>query len=237
MLVTKNEASRYLSAVLEWNRQYVNQICVYDDRSDDATRDVARSFDCDLRRRDLSDPSFMEDESMFRENAWRWMERAVKPEEGDWILALDADEFLVHPRGVEGVHDAIEWANELGFDGLVCNIPEIVDAYGDTLYRRVDGFWDTIRDLRLVKWKPQGYFLDRKMACGSVPTNITSPAMSSEMHILHVGHLDPKDRQAKYDRYKDLPGHNPTHVASILQPGRVEKWEGVIPFSSTSVGR
>lgn len=230
MMVTKNEADRYLDSVLLWNHQYASVACVYDDVSEDETTAIAAVHNCLVQVRPPYISSFLMHEGEFRQAAWDWMEETVKPQEGDWILSLDADEFLVHEQGVSGLYHEIEQAEKVGATGIACQVPEIFDGYGGTLYRRVDGYWGSIQALRLVKWYPGGRFLNRKMACGSVP-HCEKVTWAEDMSILHVGYINNEDARAKYNRYKNLPGHNPSHVRSILEPGTLEAWDGPIPFS------
>lgn len=227
MMVTKDEATRYLDSVLKWNLQYVSEACIYDDGSKDETVSIAQAHGCHVTVRPDDVPTFLEHEGKFRQAAWEWMEETVKPEEGDWILCLDADEFLVHNNGASGLYHEIEDARHA--TGIACEIPEIFDGYGNTLYRRVDGYWSGIQGLRLVKWYPGGRFLDRKMACGSTP-KCEKARWAEDLAILHVGYVNREDLLAKYNRYKDLPGHNPSHVKSILEPGTLEVWDGPVPF-------
>jgi glycosyltransferase involved in cell wall biosynthesis len=228
MMVTKDEASRYLSAMLEWNEQFVDEVVVYDDCSQDDTPLIVEQRGHNVITRGSGVPTFIANEGMFRQAAWTWMESVAKPENADWILTLDADEFLVLNSG--DLMAEIALAEEHAADAVACRIPEIFAASGDTLYRRVDGWWDQITGTRLVRWDPTKRFAHKAMASGSVPEPIGDTYMSYNMNILHTGYLDQGDAKTKYDRYRSLPGHNMAHVKSILAPGRLEAWEGPVPF-------
>lgn len=229
-MVVKNEADRYLNACLVWAKTFSDVITVYDDQSTDDTVDVCIARGALAAVRPDGVPSFLEHEGRFREEGWRWMERAAEPEEGDWIFSLDADELLVDPRGeLRGILDDIQAAASFSADTIAYSIPEIFAEAGNLLYRRVDGYWGSISGARLTAWKPGAKFADRRMASGSLPVGgpqFLSPSAS----LLHLGYLGALDKRAKHDRYVSLPGHSSEHVRSILAPGRLEAWDGPLPF-------
>lgn len=234
MVVVKNEAHRYLSAFIEWTKTFTDEIAIYDDRSTDGSVDIALRKGCLTAVRFPDDPSFLEHEGRFRENAWRWMSTATGATEGDWVFSLDADEFFVDERGER---QGLE-ADIVGIPAdasLSFGIPEIFDQVeGDgiaALYQRVDGWWGAIRGQRLAPWTSGATFPDRSMGCGSVPMGSRSGLeFRGSGSILHFGYLDPEDRLAKYRRYQELPGHSSKHIESIVQEPKLELWQGPLPF-------
>src|SRR5690606_31029008 len=86
----------------------VDLVLIVDDKSDDGTyewlKDFERGSPVDMRATVRSDhvSSFAQDESEFRQWAWWWMSVVSGAEiDTDWILAIDADEFLVaHGAGI-----------------------------------------------------------------------------------------------------------------------------------------
>lgn len=229
MVVAKNEADRYLGAFLEWTKTFVDEICLYDDQSTDDTVDRALAHGALVGVRPDDVPAFLEHEGQFRQAAWRWMETTVEPVGGDWIICLDVDEFLVDERGErEALEEAARWVPQLG-NALTLKIVEMFDQTKDGLYRRVDGFWNDIIGVRFIEWTSGGEFPSGALACGSVPT-YAHPVGGPGPVILHMGYVDPLDRVAKHERYVSLPGHASSHVQSILRPGRVELWDGPLPF-------
>lgn len=232
MVVAKNEAHRYLRPFLHWTATFTDAIYLYDDQSDDGTVAIAMSAGAFVGVRSDEVPSFVEHEGKFRQAAWEWMERVALPREGDWVICLDADEFLVAEGSErEALEDAAASLNALGATALNMEIPEIFAEVTSGLYRRVDGFWGTITGVRYVAWREGGQFADKALGCGSVPT-YAHVANGPGPWILHVGYLDPEDRQEKYDRYMALPGHASTHVQSILLPGTIELWTGPLPLTT-----
>lgn len=238
MVVTKNEAGRYLEQMLRWTQTFTDGIYVYDDQSNDSTRDVAVANGIAVGERPDSVPSFLEDEGMFREAAWSWMESAAKPRDGDWVFVLDADEFFVAAAGERlALEEEIRGVTEKGGDGIFFDIPEIFAVAEGNLYQRVDGYWGTITGHRLIRYRPYSYFSKKGFASPAVPdayivgeyTRYAQSWWKSGCHVLHLGYAHPDDVKAKFDRYKAMPGHNPRHVNSIPMAGRLEIWEGRVP--------
>ncbi len=237
MVVTKNEAGRYLEQMLRWTKTFTDGIYVYDDQSTDSTADVALACGAEVGVRPDATPSFLEDEGSFREAAWRWMEGVAAPTEGDWVFVLDADEFFVSDRGERySILEDVGSLVDVG-DGLYFDIPEIFAVAEGSLYQRVDGYWGTITGHRLIKYRPDSFFPKKGFAVPPVPDSYlvdgheyqANSWWKSSSHILHLGYAHPDDVKAKFERYRALPGHNPKHVNSIPQPGRLEIWEGRVP--------
>lgn len=242
-MVVRNERARYLDACLAWAAGVVDDLGVYDDRSDDGTAALARARGALVAVREEHAPSFLDHEGRFRADAWAWFEAALAPAEGDWVLALDADEFVVSSHGTarDGVDRAVAEAGRLGAITALVAVPEVFATdVDDTGYLvearvRVDGLWGTIAGTRLFAYRPGGIFRDRAMGCGAEPTYVASAArgalQAGWLRLLHLGYADAEDRQAKYDRYTALAnhGHADDHVRSILAPATVRPWRGPWP--------
>lgn len=222
-LVTHNEAERYLGQTIRHLMDYVDGLLVYDDRSNDtaAFGFFKGLFGGEYATRPETVPSFLENESQFREAAWQQMEETFHPREGDWIITLDADEelFPTYRHHIESVIDSISHAV-----GIRIPVKEIWQRDDTGLYARVDGFWEDISALRLVEYKPGGTFTDKKMGGGSVPSYATeNVTFRPELEIRHYGYTEQADRDARYKRYMTHPGHNQTHIASIITPPTLQK--------------
>lgn len=215
-VVTKNEAGRYLPRTLMNLARFVDGFVVYDDRSDDTK--VAPLLKALLggeyicRPEDV--PSFLENESLFRQAAWQAMEDTFHPVEGDWVITLDADEELL-PSSREAIDAVIDNTVALG---TWLPVREIWRDDDTGLYARTDGYWDTITALRLVQYKPGGEFTNKGMGGGSVPSYVKTTILTDELVIYHYGYTTQADREARFKRYTEHPGHNPAHVRSILEP-------------------
>lgn len=170
-------------------------------------------------------------EGRFREAAWRAFEAALKPEPGDFVLAIDADEFLVCLADeLDSVRQACLQASEDGAIGIMLRIPEVFDLERDGARPsiRLDGYWARIEGVRLFEWQPDGHFADRSLGCGSAPLYVSKGPINSieGMWLLHYGYAELGDREEKYQRYSVMPGHSPAHVASIVEPPVLQMWDG-----------
>lgn len=231
-MVVKNEACRYLDKCLIWLSDHVDGIFVYDDQSTDATATIAQEWAIVVVRPDEV-PSFLSHEAACRDAGWKAMEDALKPTHGeDWILCLDADEFLVDERGERsGMEEEIEKWKHMS-SGLSFPIREVFGSGSGKAFIRVDGYWDAITGLRLVRYKQNGSFFNRSFAGGSVPAYVYDEQVIQleTPDLLHFGYADAVDRRIKAQRYSNLPGHNRNHVNSILRPGVLEEWKGKTPW-------
>lgn len=226
LMVTRNEADRYIGAVARWTSRIVDELAVYDDQSDDGTLRIAYNAGAVVRTRPDDEPSFMENESVFRWNAWKWMESYLELEEGDWVIVVDADEFLLgmddSPR--LALERAIAQAESESCDSLEMSRPETFGMRDDLPLIRMDGAWSNIRDKVAARWRPGLIFRNVTLAGGRVPTMPGPMLRAGDPYLLHVGYLRAEDRIAKQVRYTDHKGHSGTHVRSITAPGTLAPW-------------
>lgn len=228
LLCVRNEADRYLQSCLTWNAAWWDELFVFDDQSTDRSPVIASRYGTVTVRSD-NEPSFLEHEGKFRSVAWEHFEEALAPIEDDWIFVFDADEFLVSTHGRRTMHEVAGLASGMGAVGL--HVPEVWAADSEHLYIRTDGFWNENFNPRYCRYQKDWKFNDRAMGSGSVPTNAWESFLrTDDLQLIHVGYLDPDERQARYERYSEHPeGHNPQHVASIIEPPTLEGWTGTIP--------
>lgn len=233
VMPTKNEASRYLEAVIE---NLDCDIFIYDDRSEDHTPHLARALGAHVEIRPPHVPSFLEHEGLFRQAAWNAFEQAAQPKRDDLIIAVDADEFPVGD-----FVEAQQLLVESGAVSMRIEIPEIFDGELNengtyvNLLRRVDGAWGKIAGMRIFRYQEGGVFHNKAMGCGSEPTYVEKNIMEGRnlpFKIVHVGYLDQRDREAKFSRYSQIAanGHANRHVQSILQQPKLVPHEGTIPY-------
>lgn len=230
-LVCGNEARRYLRPCLEWLATIVDDIHVYDDRSEDDSLLISRGYGT-VTVRDERRPSFTDNEGGFRQDAWWAMERALKPADGDWVFTVDTDEFPVALAGVFTERGCLDYELDRAGDRTVqFNIPEIFRRDDDGLHYRTDGYWPTITGRRLAPWRPAGQFDLIERGGGSLPSyTYGAPWHAETAAILHLGYARPEDRVEKYNRYRDPDGvHSNDHVGSILGHPVLHRWEGAVP--------
>lgn len=230
-MVVRNEADRYLESCLDWVGHHVDELFVTDDRSDDESVNVAIAQGATVFTRGADQPSFLEAEGSFRENGWQRMLETYQPQEGDWILGLDADEFPIECN----VREVCDEANRRGYASINIKIPEIFSL--DPLAERTDGFWGTIVGTRLMRYQPGPQtFRQPTMGSGVFPSYAYHCRNWSErddcgLRIMHFGYADPDDREEKYLRYKSQHrnGHAGSHIESILMPPKLREWTGPQP--------
>lgn len=232
MMIVRNEADRYLQSVLEWHLNFLDDIFIFDDQSEDETVDLCLSYTDNVKRRPPSVPPFLEHEGFFRQWAWEDLHNSGVSE-GDMVLLIDADEFFVSDRdelvALAALNDEMLTA---GASSVRFMMPEIWDYRGDDLFIRVDGFWNRNKNIRLVKYREGTTFAPKKMGGGSVPMWYTNEHVYEGIDpIIHFGYLNSDDREAKSKRYTEIVGngHSARHIASILDKPRLQKWEGVTP--------
>lgn len=230
MMCVRNEADRYLSDVIDWH-SFLDGIFVYDDQSTDLSRECAAGWGAtSVVVRDNSVPAFMQHEGQFRQAAWEQFEISMHPQPGDWVLALDADEFWEPAYGAPRARldDAVCEAKGAECNGVMLTVVEVFDIDDECkTWRRTDGFWGTITATRLFAYELGGHIANREMGCGSVPTYVNTAGHPTTTGALaHYGYATPEDRQAKFLRYSNHRnnGHNPTHINSIIEPPSLTLW-------------
>jgi glycosyltransferase involved in cell wall biosynthesis len=242
LMVTRNEADRYLECALSHLQAHVDEIVVFDDRSDDATVAVCGEYSASVGVRPDDVAPMLVHEGRFRRAAWRWLEQAARPELGDWVFAVDADEIVAG-----NVRSAAADAAAAASRGATVAIPEVFAI--DPLAVRRDRMWAGQRALRLFEWLPDARFpyedaeeraaargalppLERRshaLGAGQAPLYATVdpfPADPAQLQLLHLGYADLGDRVVRYRRYIGRRGHNPLHVQSILAAAALTPWDG-----------
>ena len=70
VMPVRDEADRWLDASLSWQKNFLDDIFVYDDRSTDRTLQIALKHTPNVKVRSEDEPSFLEHEGKFRQNCW-----------------------------------------------------------------------------------------------------------------------------------------------------------------------
>lgn len=216
-MVGRNESNRFLKEVLERLSTQVDKIVFTDDCSDDNTAEIASEY-CEVFKTDH--PMFVEHEGQLRAFAWGNLQNFAKL--GDWILAIDCDEMLYHVSDAE-LKDVTKVSP---YD--VVNI-KFYHMWNETQYR-VDKAWTPTNSSRLFRYKEDGGFLNRKLACGSEPSYVIDWVRQrnywadSGLVMKHLGYVKDEDKKIKFDRYSTLDGgafHNLNHINSIVDESPV----------------
>lgn len=229
LTVGKNENNRYLSRFFEWTQSFTDGHFFYDDQSTDGTVWTAAQWAV-TRTREVSVPSFMEHEGIFRQSAFQAFCEDMPVDEGDWIISLDCDEFLV-TKGNQ--RDCLEHMTNMS---ITPKLP-VVEIFGvdqGRFSRRVDGFWKGITAARYFPWDGKLRMNLLEMGGGSVPTSVKYGPALPEMDaaLLHLGYFADEDKQAKYLRYAGSRnnGHASSHIQSIITSPKVIPWLGKVPY-------
>lgn len=235
-MVVRDEADRYLQAVLTAVKPHVDVIHVHDDQSTDTTIALASAAGAVCTARAPDETSFAADEGEFRQMAWEAFQTACKPTVGDWVLALDADEILV---GGDRLDTAIAAAEAVSAIAVRLHIPEVfrLDDDGEA-FIRTDGFWQGLAAPRLFTYLPDGLIRQDTMACGSCPTYVAEGLVLTNtdalgVELAHLGYANPADRLEKFQRYYNRSGHSMAHVASILIPPTLEPYRHLDAWRGT----
>jgi glycosyltransferase involved in cell wall biosynthesis len=225
VMVMKNEEHRYLEKCLEWASSFLDEIFIFDDRSTDNSVDIASRF-ATVAVRPESSPSFLEDESLFRSEAWRCFEDLLSPSDEDWVLTFDSDEFLYSALPL---YDSLMKCTGLGSDSVKIHFLEVFGVDGGSLSVRIDPYWDSIFSPRFFRFQGNASWPSASMACGSEPLYARkNPANQFDIKMLHFGYAKEEDRLEKYNRYISRPGHSISHIKSILSEGRYDKYPNVV---------
>lgn len=217
-MIVKNEMERYLSLAVGHLLSYVDEVRVLDDGSDDGTYEWLQEHEGQgvaVKRNE--GPSFFEHEGRARQNLFEWTLQG-RPE---YILAIDADEFVGDPRQItEAItsHQAV----------YTLNLVEAWKVNDGGISIRIDGLWGPRRVPILFKaprrsdraWRIH----DRALACGREPIAVIrearrAPHLATE--VFHFGWLQQSERQRRAQRYFDHDGgqfHANRHLQSILLP-------------------
>lgn len=225
-MVIKNEMDRYLQACIMHHWPLVDSIFIMDDRSDDIDPALLKKWGVEhIAVRGKNQPSFIQNEAAFRQAGWERMAEVCELESGDWVLGLDADEFLV---GAEPLPLAVAACGQ-NYDSISFSIPEMYSI--DPPQERTDGYWASITGLRMTRYRPGDQsFPWEGMGCGVFPAYASKGRVWSELlehfgRILHYGYANVTDRNEKFARYsRESNNHAGSHIKSILEAPTTTKW-------------
>lgn len=238
-MIMRNEKDRHLHRSLpcaaETAEAMGGKVLITDDCSDDGTAEDVQRWASDFQHVEIranERPMFMEHEGKARQQHLDWVGEHV--DEGDWVLSLDADETI---NSIDALRDAVRDAWERD---LAILVPLYEFWSEDPPSYRVDGYWFGTQSSRLFRWVDGGRIRNKEFGCGSEPTYVVDAVRKGdahrqkELHLLHWGYVNPKDRVLKHDRYSKRVGghgHNSKHVNSIISANPTLKpYEGKIDW-------
>lgn len=217
MMICGREADRYLNFTIPSLLEFVDEIRVVDDASDDGTSEILRDFGCVVKRNETS--QFFVHEGRARNALFDW----VLEGQPTHIIAVDADEVVENGRAVR---KAVE--NNTSASGIwTLGMTEIWRADEQSLYERVDGQWGQRKvpvvfaapRIRTPRWN----IADRALACGREPMAVAKAGVRGRVPMVsclyHLGWSCKSDREARYQRYVKHDGgqfHRSAHLDSIM---------------------
>jgi len=216
MMIVRNEADRYLNRCLQSLTELADEIIILDDASSDNTREICRGFhQVKLYCRENS--LFLQDEALLRWELWEHT-AASNPQ---WILAIDADEFL-EKKAVRELPYLLKqnYFSALGF--------RLFDCWAGEEYYRMDGLWNPwLRgySIYIVRYSPllSADWPSLKFHCGRLPQAYRKlPSLETDLRIKHLGWSNPAEIKTKYQRAVEQdPAYlymSREHYESILLP-------------------
>lgn len=225
MMLVRNEADRYLRPCLDSLSKYVDSIVILDDASEDNSAEVCLSYpNVTLHRQSHS--TFLQNEAILREKLWHHTQN----DNPEWILAVDADEFLEESIIKESPYLLRQkYFNAISF--------RLFDCWESEEYYRCDGLWNPWRrgfSIYMVRYLPalSSDWPALKFHCGRLPSAYRRlQHYESTVRIKHLGWANAANNLTKYDR---AVGQDPgskymsqEHYKSILWPPekvKLEKW-------------
>lgn len=214
-LIVRNELSRYLDLCIEHLLGYCDEIRVLDDGSDDGTFEWLGGLRAPVFVIRNPGPSFYEFESKARNALLEFTMRS----EPDYVLSIDADEFVGDPS-------AIAYCLQKRHAVYSLEMSEVWQASQGALQIRMDGRWPP-RPCPILwsaprQWSQAYEIPERKLACGREPGPVRrTPARRSGSSIYHFGWANEAERIARAERYTVHDHgqfHADAHLQSILWP-------------------
>ncbi|MDR3601902.1 MAG: glycosyltransferase family 2 protein [Desulfosporosinus sp.] len=225
IMIVRNEGNRYLRRCLDSLLTFADNIIILDDASEDDTPEICLSYPrVNLYRQPHS--MFLSNEAELRQKLWHYT-LENKPE---WILAIDADEFL-EESFLKEVPYLLRQSNfkAIGF--------RLFDCWGNEDNFRIDGLWNPwLRgfSIYLIQYQPQleSAWPALKFHCGRLPLAYRRLIYyESATRIKHLGWANPLAITAKYERAVRQDPANKymgrEHYESILWPPEkieTERW-------------
>ena len=216
-MIVRNEMGRYLEPCIEHLRQFCDLIVVLDDNSDDGGYEYLAGLGKNVVVSRSKEAPMFENEGAARQ---RLFENTLK-ESPDYILAIDADEFIEDGQRLRSM---LEQDNEVEY--WTTYMEEVWKADDHWLWTREDGGWHAhpIPNLYRAPRVPDRLWSIRQqnLACGREPQMVRRMAGMARpvgTSILHFGWARESERQSRYDRYAKHDGgqfHASQHLESIL---------------------
>lgn len=187
MMRIKNE-QRWIARVIESQLPIVDRLLIFDDHSDDETREICRSYP---KVQVFESPFEGVNEARDKNFLMEKLELEAKP--GDWVLCIDGDEELA-PGSDIAIRRLIETGETYRFRVLyLWNSAEQVRVDGIYADFCRPSFFRFRRGARFDHWCGGGFH------CGNVPD--ARDIRRANVNLLHYGYMSKADRIRKYHWY------------------------------------
>lgn len=220
-LIVRDELARYLEPCLAHLLEFCDEIRVLDDDSSDGwVRELSVAYDSRITvlRQHVPGRNEKPDFHLHAQarNALLTWTLDASP---DYVLAIDADEFVADGQ-------AVRRACETGAQVVTLEMAEVWEACPDTLCIRQDGGWRS-HEIGCV-WRAAAFarqalsLADKGHATGRVPDVVhRGRARPSGTSQLHFGWANRGERAERYQRYAVGDAgkfHAAAHIQSIVWP-------------------
>jgi glycosyltransferase involved in cell wall biosynthesis len=180
--------------------QFVDRFFMYDDNSDDGSREIIEAQD---KAAIFKPPLTGLDDTMFADlysREYKWLSRG----EADWVICVDADEFIYHPN----ILQELGIAGTIGHKIIECNgIQMLSREFPNTegqIYEQVRLGIDDGRYSKAVVFNPS---IDLVFQAGRHSVLTEEPIKESVLKLLHFRYLSEEHMRAKraanYSRLTD----------------------------------
>lgn len=221
-MIVKNEEGRYFQEMLQSLRGHIDAAVIIDDGSTDHTIEICKDSLGGIPLHIVENQkSMFANESSLRQKQWN---ETIKTNP-DWILNLDADEFLE-----DGFwNHAQEMMDNKDYDLYAFRL---FDMWNKTQYRE-DQYWNAHSIYRpfMIRYQPDFPYKwdDIPQHCGRFPMNILlQPIKNLQFRIKHFGWATHADRLNKKERYAVLDAN------SIY--GIKEQYDSIMDEDPTLIG-
>lgn len=190
----KTNIQRFMESV----SKYCDGLVIFDDGSDDGTREVITSysgdFELEIPSNAVNSPAY---ENYHRQRSLQHCKRL----NADWIITLDVDEVFERRAEYGGLRSLLE------------SIPPEVSGVGfyrkelwrSDRYIRVDGNWAHRLEVRAFRFTDKlSYDISPAYKADVMPSNIEPPFSKSLLNILHYAYVDDVSILNKYNRWMSL---------------------------------
>jgi glycosyltransferase involved in cell wall biosynthesis len=216
-MIVKDEMKRYLPLAVDHLLTYVDEIRVLDDSSTDGTYEYLEAKDGVNVMRNPG-PAFFEHEGKARQYLYKWTLQGLP----DYVLAIDADEFVTDPTYLRA-------AMEQGAPVYTLSLVEAWAVSNRGIDIRVDGLWGPRKIpilYQIIRQSRNWRIAQKQLACGREPEQVIQRARratASGSSVIHFGWANEAERTVRAQRYYDHDQgkfHQNRHLQSILWADR-----------------